>query len=237
MLQDERVSDELVAVQNTLEGWQRKLWTALPGIVQSAPATDGTISVQPSIMGRLRTPSGEEQDVPLPLLIKCPLMNPAGGGFTVSFPIKPGDEVLVVFASRCIDAWWQSGGVQKQLELRMHNLSDGFAVPGGRSVGNVPPNLHPDNVQLRNDAGTTFVEMTPDGDVNVETTTKIKMTAPLVEVVAPLMTLSGELQVAGLVTALHGTAEAVGLTTHVHAQGNDSHGDAEVPTDPPTGGT
>ena len=49
----------------------------------------------------------------------------------MTFPIKTGDECLVVFACRAIDVWWQSGGVQPPAETRMHDLSDGFVIPVG----------------------------------------------------------------------------------------------------------
>ena len=62
-----------------------------------------------------------------------PVVFPGGGGFALTFPVAAGDECLVVFASRCIDAWWQSGGVGEPMEPRMHDLSDGFALIGVRS--------------------------------------------------------------------------------------------------------
>ena len=65
---------------------------------------------------------------------------PGGGGWSITFPVSKGDEALVVFASRCIDDWWQSGGVGIQPDLRMHDLSDGFAIIGPRSQ---PRKLNP----------------------------------------------------------------------------------------------
>jgi hypothetical protein len=50
-------------------------------------------------------------------------------------------------------------------------------------------------------------------------------------------TYAGNIATSGNVTALAGTAGSVGLSTHTHTQGDDSHGDTEVPTASPTGGT
>lgn len=49
-------------------------------------------------------------------------------------------------------------------------------------------------------------------------------------------TYTGNIATTGEVTAKFGAGH-VGLSTHQHAQQNDSHGDTEEPTDAPTGGT
>ena len=79
----------------------------------------------------------------------------------ITLPIKPGDEVLVVFASRCIDSWWQSGQISPQVELRLHDLSDGFAIPGPRSVPKAIMNYNEEAIEVRNEAGTLSVTIDP----------------------------------------------------------------------------
>jgi hypothetical protein len=75
-----------------------------------------------------------------------------------------------VFSSRCIDAWWQSGGVQEAMEARMNDLSDGFAFVGVRSQVRLLPSVSTSTTQLRSDDGTAYVQvganeikLTPDG--------------------------------------------------------------------------
>jgi hypothetical protein len=70
----------------------------------------------------------------------------------------------VVFASRCIDGWWQSGGVQPPAEFRMHDLSDGFAIPG-RARSRASSNVSTTTAQLRSDDGLAYVELDPAGHV------------------------------------------------------------------------
>jgi phage gp45-like len=60
---------------------------------------------------------------------------------------------------------------------------------------------------------------------------------PTVNCAGNPMTINGDLHVTGAVIAGYGGADQVGLQTHGHKQGNDSHGDTEVPTDAPTAGT
>ena len=102
----------------------------MPAVIVDFDPVAMTCSAQPAIRARVTAPSGGQQHMPLPLLLDCPVYFPSGGNCTLTFPVKPGDECLVVFASRCIDAWWQSGGVQDQAEMRMHDLSDGFVFVG-----------------------------------------------------------------------------------------------------------
>ena len=164
----ERFSDGTEPFRAAMEGHQAEMWTAMPGIVQSFAPGPMTVVVQPSIKGVVTLPDGSTRSVPLPLLVDVPVVFPTGGGFTLTFPIHPGDECLVVFGSRCMDAWWQSGGVQEPLEARMHDLSDGFAILGPFSQPRTLPAVNTANVQLRSDDGANYIEMTPEGKVRIE---------------------------------------------------------------------
>jgi hypothetical protein len=89
-------------------------------------------------------------------------MFPGGGNFTLTFPLIANDEGLLVFSARCIDSWWQSGGIQTQAELRMHDLSDGFFIPtGGMSQPNIPGNINATATELRTKDGNNFVHLEP----------------------------------------------------------------------------
>lgn len=187
-----------------LDGLQSRLWTSFPAIVQSVNLAAMTIEAQPVIQGIVTNPDGSTTYVNLPLLLDVPLCFPSAGGFILTFPIAQGDEVLISIASRCIDAWWQQGGIQPPVESRMHDLSDGFAIPGPRSQPNVVNAISAANVQLRNDAGTVYLEITPGG--------QIKLVAPSGVVV------TGNLSVSGSVTGQSvSTIAGISLATHTHA--------------------
>lgn len=145
----ERSGEMLPALLAMQQSWQADIWTALPGIIQSFNAAEKTCVVQPAIKAQALNPDGTTQWITLPLLLDCPVQFPSGGGYTLTFPLAQGDECLVVFANRCIDAWWQSGGVQVQAELRMHDLSDGMVIAGFSSKPAVPGSISTTEVQLR----------------------------------------------------------------------------------------
>ncbi|MBH3360768.1 Gp138 family membrane-puncturing spike protein [Pseudomonas guariconensis] len=169
---------------------QSKLWTSLPGIIQSFDAGAMTCVVQPAVQVFVTADDGSMVLTTLPLLLDCPVQFPAGGGCTLTFPVKTGDECLVVFASRCIDSWWQSGGIQAQAELRMHDLSDGFALLGFRSQPRVISGISLQAVQLRSDDGAAFVEVNPTNHaINITTNSVVNLTAPAINLAAAGQTL------------------------------------------------
>lgn len=153
------LNDTETSIRLALDGRQATIWTSIPCIVESVNLTAMTLVAQPTITGTVQQEDGSVMSVELPLLGDVPICFPSGGGFTLTFPIEVGDEVLVVFASRCIDSWWQSGDIGLPLELRMHDLSDGFAIPGPKSLPNVIPAVSSSSVQLRNYLGTTYISM------------------------------------------------------------------------------
>lgn len=195
-----------------MEGHAAGIWTALPCIVAAVNLEAMTISAQPAIQGVVQNAEGESNSVDLPLLVDVPIVFPSAGGFSLTLPIAAGDEVLVVFSSRCIDAWWQSGGVGRAIEARMHDLSDGFAIPGPRSQARKVPNISATNVQIRADDGETYVEITPGG--------KIRMVAPTaIEAVAPDILLDGNVNVTGTLTQSTGTSGTATLNGNLHVTG------------------
>jgi len=178
----EELDDAEEALRLAMEGHQAGMWTTLPGIVTSADLEAQTVSVQPAIKGETLAPDGSTSLVNLPLLVDVPIVWPRGGGYALTFPIAAGDEVLVVFGSRCIDGWWQSGGVQKAVDDRMHDLSDAFAILAPTSQPKKLANVSADSVELRNDAGTNYVRIS-GGTISLKATTAINIEAPIVNIV------------------------------------------------------
>jgi hypothetical protein len=206
ILQSERWEDNEEVHRVTFERGRSRIWTALPVVVLSD--SDGfVVEVQPTIQGMATDPqTGVQTNVNMPSLGKhVPVHFPSGGGFTFTHPIKKGDEGIVVFSSRCIDGWWQQGGIQPQLEQRYHNLSDAMYIPGIRST---PRALNPpastESSQLRSDDGTTYVEIAGGGVVNI-----VVPSSGHVQV-------TGDLRVTGKVYAGYGGSDQVQVQTHTH---------------------
>ncbi|RQT08957.1 phage baseplate assembly protein V [Burkholderia contaminans] len=221
----ERVDDELASLRAALRGWQVGMWTALPGVIESFDDVALTCVVQPAIKIPVRANDGTVTTAALPPVVDCPVQFPSGGNCTLTFPVAQGDECLVVFASRCIDAWWQSGGVQEQAEWRMHDLSDGFALLGFRSKPRALSGVSATSAQLRSDDGATYIDLNPaagtlklvaPGGLEIDAPTVKVNAGTSVEVNSPQSTFDGALTVKGVFTFLAGlvgsAAEGVAAT-------------------------
>lgn len=155
------------------------LRVAIPGIIQSFDAGAQTVVVKPAIRECLVF-DGEEKWIDIPLLVDVPIVLPRAGGYSLTLPIRKGDECLVVFGDMCMDAWWQSGGTQNQVECRRHDLSDGFAIIGAWSQPRVISGYSTGSAQLRNDAGTAMVEIS-GSTINIKASA-INLEAPAINI-------------------------------------------------------
>jgi hypothetical protein len=153
-------TDPVELMQTTLDGRQAQIHTAMPGQIVSFDPKTMTATVQPALQFVLRQP---EDGTQTPTTIKpvqdVPVHFPGGGGHLMTFPIKPGDDCLLIFAERQIDNWFESGGVRRINDWRMHDISDAIALVGVRSKPAVPSNVSTSTVQLRSDDGVTVVEI------------------------------------------------------------------------------
>lgn len=173
MDRNQLLNDTEVAIRYGLDGRQAEMWTSLPCIIQSVDNVAMTVEAQPAVQGIITNPDDSTDYVDLPLLVDVPICFPNGGGFALTFPLVEGDEVLVILASRAIDSWWQNGGTGNiPVETRMHDLSDGFAIPGPRSQPRVVPSISTSAAQLRNQAGTAYVGINGSGLIQFASPTK-----------------------------------------------------------------
>jgi hypothetical protein len=227
MQNNERINSLQVAVKSALRGNNAQIWTSLPGILQSVNLDAMTCEVQPAVQVMVYDKTGKGTFKNLPLCVDVPIQFIGGGGYTATFPMAAGDEGLISFSCRCIDAWWQSGGVQPQAELRMHDLSDGFFIPGFRSQARKLNNISATSAQLRSDDGTNYVDVNKNtGTVTLKAMAQIVLDAPVTHMTGtfsaaggagPTGVVTGDIHVSGTVT---GDTDVVvagkAVKNHVH---------------------
>lgn len=217
----ERAGTTTSAMLAMQQGWQSQIWTALPGIIQSFDPVKKTCQVQPSVQAQVQNIDQTFSWVSLPLLLDCPVQFPSGGGCTLTFPLAKGDECLVVFGSRCIDLWWQNGGIKPQAQLRMHDLSDGFVIPGVSSVPNVQPAISTSAAELRSNDGTVKIALNPTTKaVTVNTPGSVSATAGA-DITA---TATGNINLAGANINLTGVLNINGHPYLAHAHSDPQGG-------------
>ena len=110
------------------------LHCCIPFIIQSYDAAKGTVECQPAIREKIINQNENIEYLNLPLLINVPVAFPSNNEYSVTFPLKTGDECLVFFSDLSIDNFWEKGDVQNPIEDRRHDLSDGIAYPCNLSL-------------------------------------------------------------------------------------------------------
>lgn len=138
-----------------------------------------------------------------PLLMRCPVFFPSGGGLTLTFPIAAGDECIVLFNDRQLDNWLTSGAGLPPTIGRLHDISDGIALVGLRSNPRALNDVSTTDVELRNDEGTVKFSFGAGGAVNI-------IAPGGVNIVAPQVTVTGDV-IAGSMS------ETISLLDHIHS--------------------
>lgn len=124
-------------------------YRALPGRVESFDPSSQRISVQPLIRRGVIDESGDRQAERLPVITDVPVCYQGAGDISITFPLAPGDVVLLIFASASLDKWLAVGGDVDPLDDRRHALSDAIAIPGLRATPNAIPAANLDTVALK----------------------------------------------------------------------------------------
>ena len=202
-----RPADEQDVAQLVQDNAKAAVTNALPGVIRSFDPETVTCDVDIAITARM-TKAGtmvedfQYESVRYPILEDLPVVFPRGGGVTLTFPIKEGDECLIVFSSRSIDFWWQNGGVQERADGRVLDLSDAFVIPGPQSQARKISGISTSAAQLRTDDGTVFVEVAAGGAITIT---------------SPQITINGPVQVNGSITSTGDqTANGISQVNHTH---------------------
>jgi hypothetical protein len=194
--------DHAEALRAAFNGFATEQWHCMPATIVSYDATSMEATAQSTIQIKVRAADGSQQLI-APVFTDVCVVFPAGGPFMVTWPLAPGDEVLVLFADRCIDNWRVNGGQQQQAELRLHSNSDGFAIPGPRSLPNVPASISGTDLQIRTVDGQTMIDITPAGLINILGQLGVNVTVggTTFNVGPGGITVTGNIIVTGTVTA------------------------------------
>lgn len=220
------MSDSLYELMiGAIKTQQSDVFTALPACVNSFNGHTVTCEVM------VNRTDEKGKDLVIPPLVDVPVQSPRGGGFCVTVPIKSGDEGLVVFSSRCIDGWYESGQKGKPLDNRINDLSDGFFIPGVNSKPNKIPDFYHDGASMQTDDGETYLRVT-NGKILIKGDIEHEGDSSQVgnQTIEGTFAQSGGngANFGGAVNAQKVTANGIDLETHTHI--DSIGGDTEEPT-------
>ena len=118
------------------------------------------------------------------MLQKVPVVVLRGGGANITFPIKEGDQCLLLFCDYMIDSWWITGEAKSSIVPRKHDIADPIALVGISASPNVIQ-AYSDYLHLQYNENSDIV-IGEQIDVNNETinlngATKVSKTLEVVE--------------------------------------------------------
>lgn len=99
------------------------VWTALPATVTSW-SPSGTVSVQPFPAVDL---DGVAQA--MPSLSSVPVAYPSGAGGSLTYPLRAGDTVILIFSSSPLATYRETGSTGDPVDVRRFDLSDAWCIP------------------------------------------------------------------------------------------------------------
>lgn len=176
-----------------------QIHTAVPAVITAFDAGKGLATVQPK--AKFKKPNGETMDYPS--IGGVPVVFPQSQNVTIAFPIKAGDNCLLVFGEKALDYWLY--GKETDTELNF-DLSNAIAIPSLATVGNAAMQMACDEDAAVVQAGDTVLKVKGDA-----------------------IYIKGDLKVEGKITATDDVLanESVSLANHIH--GGDSGGTTSKP--------
>lgn len=162
-------------IRAALARFADRLNVAIPGVVESFDAARGAASVRPLVRPRRETDDGPIHRS-LPVVPRVPVVYPSGGGFRVRWPLKQGDNVLLVACQAQVDDWFERGGGPIDARSsRAYSYSDAVAIPGVEA--------------FTGGAGTDATDMT----IDVPSGAEVRVGAPSADFVALAALVRSEL--------------------------------------------
>ena len=148
---------------------KQKIRVASPAVISEVDYEKQTLKAQITIREYING-----KYIEIPELLDVPFFILGGGDYSITMPIKKGDECLIIFGDSCIDSWWQNGDIQNPIDSRRHDLSDGFALIGFKSQKNKLDNYSDEAFQIRQNDEVPF-EINDDSIKITKNETEIKI--------------------------------------------------------------
>ena len=119
-------------IRAAIESYLGDFYVAMPGTVVKYNSATQSADVKPLLKKTVIFDSGEEAVESIPIVPQVPVIFPRTSQYFLSFPLAPGDNVLLLVNDRSIDSYMGSTGKfdVDPVDLRQHDLSDAVCLPG-----------------------------------------------------------------------------------------------------------
>ena len=197
------------------EHQMRKVYTAIPAVIISVRSDEKqSVDVKPLIN---QVFADLEDDTEHPIILHVPLIYPSSSTSAVTFPMHPGDTVMLVFSQSGTDVFKSGDGtIQPPSDYRRFNIRDAVAIPGlfpfGSAINQVSKHTLPhstDDLVVFHNLGTSA-----ECELRMKQTGKVEITSPLqVQVNAPVVNVTATTSATITAPAIYATASTLATIT------------------------
>ncbi|MNK14282.1 hypothetical protein D3C87_323820 [compost metagenome] len=170
-------------IQDGVEYFTRQMYTAMPGVVVTVRKSlnEMTVDVQPMVS----FVTEDDEVVERPVVLNVPIQFPTSKKSGMTFPVEPGDPVMLIYSMRNMDTWKRQNGTESAIptDKRKFDKKDCIAIPGVFPFSQSPndPSKHThdhdtkDTVMYSNlgDSNEVEVRLKPDGNLIINAPTKV----------------------------------------------------------------
>ncbi len=203
--------------ESILAEFKKTIHTALPATIQTYDNNTKRAKVLPAI-NRLFT---DDTNAPLPVLSDVPVIFPSGGGFTMHFPIKSGDVVMLLFSMRGIQNFKQDYQRSNPTNENIADYDSPVAFAGFGQISFTP--AESSSASLQTDDGQNAVVISnSEAKLKVGSATLTLNASSLtssVPIAAPDFTSLTDEEATfskGIITTENVVAGNISLKTHIH---------------------
>jgi hypothetical protein len=154
-------SDVGRAVIELVESLMADIHTCMPGKVEAYDYASQKATVTP-LLRRAFLDGSQVAHEPIP---GVPVIFPSSSVASMTFPIKAGDTILLVFSEKSLERWLPAGGTADTTVNRHHSLGDAIAIPGLFPLNHSSDAPNNDDLQVK--LGTQKITIKENGDIEI----------------------------------------------------------------------
>lgn len=181
----------------------------LPGRIVEYFKEDQTATIQISVESVVSSALDSTSTITRKPLEGVPVHTPSGGGWAITMPIKKGDTCVLFFSQVGYDHWlYQDKDIAGTLAKlpkpwlgRQFDENDGYALVGLNTIPRAIQNYSGEHSQWRNEDATQVISLNEDASISIDSTVKLTINAPIVEINTPNATINGPLHCTGTITS------------------------------------
>ena len=144
-------------LRNFFENRLKEIWTCFPAQVESYDEENDTVDCIPSIM---MIASETFETIEPGILRKVPVVRHGGGGWRIKFPIRVGQQILILVSNRGLDDWKEKLEKGSMPDDGLWSQKDSLAFP--LSIGEDWKTAPTETFEITNESGDKKISIDTD---------------------------------------------------------------------------